>query len=94
VGDYPSGASPYGALDMSGNVEEWVNDWYLSNYYAVSPYYNPPGPLDGTAKVLRGGSYGDNWQVVRAAVRDGNFPSDPYDRGNDIGFRCAALPGE
>ncbi len=55
VGDYPSAASPYGALDMSGNVWEWVNDWYDSEYYSDSPYENPPGPPSGSQKVLRGG---------------------------------------
>jgi len=48
VGNYPLGASPYGALDMAGNVYEWVNDWYQSDYYSVSPYSNPPGPETGT----------------------------------------------
>jgi len=44
VGSYPAGASPYGVLDMTGNVWEWVNDWYGENYYTHSPADNPPGP--------------------------------------------------
>jgi formylglycine-generating enzyme required for sulfatase activity len=57
VGSYPLGASPYGALDMAGNVWEWVNDWYDSGYYSVSPYSNPQGPDSGIYRVLRGGSW-------------------------------------
>ncbi len=69
VGSYPSGASPYGALDMAGNVWEWVNDWYSSSYYGVSPYRNPPGPASGSYKVLRGGSWLNDAYYVRAADR-------------------------
>lgn len=50
VGSYPSGASPYGAMDMAGNVSEWVADWYDSDYYEVSPYRNPTGPASGSHK--------------------------------------------
>ena len=56
VGSYPAGASPYGVMDMAGNVWEWVNDWYLDGYYSSSPYSNPLGPLTGTYRVLRGGT--------------------------------------
>jgi formylglycine-generating enzyme required for sulfatase activity len=91
VGDYPSGASPYGALDMSGNVWEWVNDWYQWDYYSVSPYGNPPGPPSGSSRVLRGGSWASPWYVVRAAYRP---YADPNYRVQDWGFRCAASPGE
>jgi serine/threonine-protein kinase len=92
VGDYPSGASPYGALDMSGNVWEWVNDWYQSHYYSVSPYENPQGPPSGSVKVLRGGSWYQFWSLVRAANRDLSHPGR-RDYG-DRGFRCAVSPGE
>jgi formylglycine-generating enzyme required for sulfatase activity len=93
VGSYPTGASPYGALDMSGNVWEWVNDWYSSTYYSVSPDSNPQGPDTGSYKVLRGGSWRNfNWINVRAAHRGDD---DPDRRGDSGGFRCAVSgPGE
>jgi formylglycine-generating enzyme required for sulfatase activity len=91
VGDYPTGASPYGALDMSGNVWEWVNDWHDSDYYDTSPYDNPQGPPSGSYKVLRGGSWLDYWGYVRAAGRNLGYPT--Y-RGFNVGFRCAVSPGE
>ena len=93
VGSYPAGASPCGALDMAGNIWEWVNDWYQDDYYSVSPYSNPTGPAIGSYRVLRGGSWDNYWINLRSANRNYNFP-DP--RGNDIGFRCGvgAAPGE
>jgi formylglycine-generating enzyme required for sulfatase activity len=94
VGSYPAGASPYGALDMSGNVWEWVNDWYSSTYYSVSPGSNPPGPEAGSYKVLRGGSWYTVWDHVRAAYRVGYYVY-PTVRSDRFGFRCAASgPGE
>ncbi|MFC2015812.1 SUMF1/EgtB/PvdO family nonheme iron enzyme [Chloroflexota bacterium] len=91
VGSYPSGASPYGALDMAGNVWEWVADWYDSDYYSQSPASNPQGPNSGKYRVLRGGSWNDNWYGVRAANRN---VGNPTRRGNYLGFRCvAASPG-
>jgi formylglycine-generating enzyme required for sulfatase activity len=90
VGSYPAGASPYGALDMAGNVLEWVNDWWQFDYYSGSPYSNPPGPTTGTYKVLRGGSCYDSWGNLLVSDRYGG---DPDDRGDGLGFRCAAPPG-
>jgi formylglycine-generating enzyme required for sulfatase activity len=91
VGSHPTGASPYGALDMAGNVWEWVSDWYDGDYYSVSPYKNPQGPETGAYKVLRGGSWYSGWSSVRAAYRS---YGDPMLLGSRVGFRCAAPPGE
>ena len=65
VGSFPAGASQYGDLDMAGNVWEWVNDWYGSSYYSTSPYATPPGPLTGTYRLLRGGSWDDTGDYLR-----------------------------
>jgi len=86
VGSFPAGASPYGALDMMGNVWEWVADWYWKNYYSQSPGRNPPGPDSGEKRVLHGGSWGNDPSFVRSANRYGNAPD--Y-RNNFVGFRCA-----
>jgi eukaryotic-like serine/threonine-protein kinase len=86
VGIYPSGASPYGALDMAGNVYQWVNDWYDANYYASSPASNPPGPSTGTYRVLRGGSWYYDEDYTRSADRGGN---DPAYALSSVGFRCS-----
>ena len=69
VGSYPAGASPYGALDMAGNVWEWVNDWYDDSYYSISPASNPPGPATGSYRVLRGGGW-----VPAATLPPGGVP--------------------
>jgi len=87
VGSYLSGASPYGALDMAGNVWEWVNDWYRDTYYQQSPARNPTGPPTGFNRVLRGGSWDNNDGDVRSAYRGRLTPEDDY---NNLGFRCAA----
>jgi eukaryotic-like serine/threonine-protein kinase len=89
VGHYPKGASIYGALDMAGNVWEWVNDWYQEDYYQNSPAKNPPGPASGTDRVLRGGSWGFDLLDVRTTYRAMNAPAD-FDI--NTGFRCAATP--
>jgi formylglycine-generating enzyme required for sulfatase activity len=89
VGSYPTGASPYGAMDMCGNVVEWVNDWYQEDYYSVSPYENPVGPSSGDSKVVRGGSFWDLTEFVRVPFRRDQLVDIVGNGGIDIGIRCA-----
>ena len=98
VGSFSQAASPYGALDMGGNVWEWVHDAFqetdpflfpeVKNYYAVSPYKNPQGvdPTTTIYRVLRGGSWNFTYGFGRAAYRLW-FPL--YDKYDGMGFRCA-----
>ena len=87
VGSYPLGASPYGALDMAGNVSEWVGDWLSQDYYNNPPAENPFGPASGEYRVWRGGSWATTYaDLVRTTSRTGNFPTDS---SGGIGFRCA-----
>jgi len=87
VGAYPSGASPYGVLEMAGNVQEWVADWYHASYYTKSPASNPTGPESGEWKVTRGGAWNSTWEGVRVAFRGASYPDYNY---HLIGIRCAA----
>ena len=92
VGSYETGISPYGAYDMSGNVWEWVADWYSEIYYESIPPSNPLGPETGQSKVLRGGSWADDAPDLRVSNRLRFAPN--YINFN-IGFRCASpLPQE
>ncbi|MBI5410626.1 MAG: formylglycine-generating enzyme family protein [Nitrospirae bacterium] len=86
VGSYEAGKSPEGVYDLAGNVWEWVADWYDSNYYAKSPARNPKGPADGSGRVLRGGSWGNEPSDVRSA---GRLWTRPMYRYAIYGFRCA-----
>jgi formylglycine-generating enzyme required for sulfatase activity len=86
VGKYPKGASLYGALDMAGNVAEWVADWYSDAYYGSSPTSNPLGPKSGQYKVLRGGSWQFSASIVRVVYRGAHVPGTV---NNNTGFRCA-----
>ncbi len=87
VGSYSSGASPFGALDMAGNVWEWVADWYDKGYYAAAPDTNPLGPSSGEGRVFRGGAWDDAAGLMRAAYRDA-FLDRSFNLAL-VGFRCA-----
>ena len=84
VGQFPQGASPYGAHDMAGNLWEWVSDWYDPNYYRTTPpNINPKGPETGDGHVLKGGGWAENLDFTRCANRLGGNPGSLL-----RGFRC------
>ncbi len=103
VGSYAEGASPFGVLDLAGNVWEWVADRYRPDYYSKSTAENPQGPTEdevfNTFRVIRGGSFQEDGLFLRLANRsflDGPNPkAQPeeeayYGKSSFvIGFRCA-----
>ncbi len=90
TGSLPAGASPYGALDMAGNVWEWVHDRYDAGTYRLSPAQDPQGPDAGWDRVFRGGSWGTLAVFLRTTDRGNNSPTYA---GFNIGFRCASDAG-
>ena len=102
VGSYAAGASPFGALDMAGNVWEWVADYFNPLYYASAPAENPTGPETSTThrRGIRGGSFQDEWVDLRVSKRGSALGPNPLARYDDpeqfgehsskIGFRCVA----
>ena len=88
VGSYPEGSSPFGVLDMAGNVWEWVNDWYEADYYARSPVPNPTGPNSSSLgrRVGRGGAWFWDGAYASTAYHDW---WEPQNTGTETGFRCA-----
>ena len=91
VGSYPDGASWVGALDLAGNVREWVADW--QGGYSSERQENPTGPPKGDYRWLRGGGWSDDWIHVRAAER-GPALLPTYTSIYYFGFRCVGSPGE
>jgi len=75
----------YGIYDMSGNVQEWVADWYSNDYYKISPKSNPKGPEKGGLRILRGGDWDHHKYEIRTSIR--NIKSGDVKYG-DNGFRC------
>ena len=83
---YPLGMSPYGALNMSGNVREWVSDWYDPRYYLNTPSTNPTGSDTGSERSLRSGSYNEDKIEIEITFR---YKHEPESAGLSRGFRCA-----
>lgn len=103
VGTYPLGASPFGILDMAGNVAEWTNDLYSGTYYeTLVEALNPMGPETSATlrRVVRGGSLGDAEINIRVPKRSAVVGSDLLARPDStayigefsprLGFRCVA----
>ncbi|MCG3778848.1 MAG: Serine/threonine-protein kinase pkn1 [Nitrospira sp.] len=95
VDSYPEGVSGFGVYNMSGNVFEWVEDWYDQKYYKESPALNPKGAEkgynfanQGPVKALRGGSWLAPASSLHASHRFWNQP-DNNSYGVGLGFRCA-----
>jgi formylglycine-generating enzyme required for sulfatase activity len=86
VGSFPLGASPYGILDMSGNVQEWVSDRFGPDYYSISPVSNPTGPTEILDPGLRGGSWFTDQTHATTYFRNSSHSVRPNSR---VGFRCA-----
>lgn len=81
------GMNGLGLYDMCGNVQEWVNDYYTTDYYGVSPENNPKGPSGSQYRAARGGSFLNSPWGIRASIR---YRFTPDDRGREFGFRLAA----
>ncbi len=85
VGSFPAGASPYGVMDMAGNVWEWTADYFGQTYYAISPDANPTGPATGDRYVVRGGGFWNGLAGLRVVAR---ISLDTEAALNTVGFRC------
>jgi formylglycine-generating enzyme required for sulfatase activity len=91
VGSFPSGASPYGVLDMAGKAAEWVADTFDPDYYLRAPERNPPGPDEILDHGLRGGSWASPREHAQTFFRDSSHSARPNPR---VGFRCVGSVGD
>jgi len=90
VGRRPAGASPWGVMDMAGNVWEWTADWYDAEYYSSSPVRDPRGPTGGRLKVMRGGCWASGADSLRVSCRKAELPGT---WAPNVGFRCVRPEG-
>jgi formylglycine-generating enzyme required for sulfatase activity len=88
VGSFAQDVSPYGVLDMAGNIEEWCADWYDEKYYQAGVTRNPKGPLSGKHRVMRLGAWWADKDLCRSAKRDRDARG-PGGKDESLGFRCA-----
>ncbi len=86
VGSFPAGASPYGVLDLGGNVWEWTSGFFSREPPQALSRFDPRGPLTGDERTVRGGSYRSPPSDLRLANRRGLSPGE---RHPGVGFRCA-----
>jgi len=84
VGQRPQ--NTFGLFEISENIHEWCSDWFDKDYYSGSPFHNPKGPIAGTRRSSRGGSWRHKIRIARVSARSSLPPDFRYD---DYGFRCA-----
>jgi serine/threonine-protein kinase len=90
VGSFPDGASPFGVLDLAGNVGEWCEDYDDESFYEAGPPHDPCNRARATKVVMRGGSWVVGPRALRTYARTSYAPDYRFAAG---GFRCAKSAG-